>query len=102
MSPGYSCGCAGADVEFAVIGCSNQMRAVGRTEVLCVPSIVLGEDAEMLGGDIQPNIGDSAVFECERSDDGAHGRRLNDIRAPDDEFVVDPDKADRTFGARLF
>ena len=71
------------------------MRAVGRTEVLCVPSIVLGEDTEMLGGDIQPNIGDSAVFECER-------RRLNDIRAPDDEFVVDPDKADCTFGARLF
>lgn len=78
------------------------MRAVGRTEVLCVPSIVLGEDTEMLGGDIQPNIGDSAVFEYERSDDGAHGRRLNDIRAPDDEFVVDPDKADCTFGARLF
>lgn len=78
------------------------MRAVGRTEVLCVPSIVLGEDTEMPGGDIQPNIGDSAVFECERSDDGAHGRRLNDIRAADDEFVIDPDKADRMFGARLF
>ena len=56
----------------------------------------------MSGGDIQPNIGDSAVFECERSDGGTHGRRLNDIRAADDEFVIDPDKADRMFGARLF
>ena len=47
----------------------------------------------MSGGDVRTDIGDGSIFERERTDDGAYCRGLDDIRASEDDRVINSKKA---------